>query len=294
MTELPSQPFRAALMMIGTVASFTAMAVAAREASTELSAVEILFYRSVSGIFIVVAIGAVTGTLSTINTRNFGLQCIRNICQLWGTVFWLFAISAISFAQVFTFEFTTPLWTTVLASLFLGERLTTSRVATAIAGFVGIVVVARPGLVEISPGVLAAIFCAVGFAGSAVATRKLVHNASVTNILFWMVFMLALFAAAIAGHDGVIAIPTWSVIDSLIVVSVSGVAAHYFLSSALSLAPAVVVMPMDFLRLPVIAIIGALFYDELLESPVLIGAAIILIANFINVRIETRSGKLNR
>ena len=281
-------------MMIGAVVSFTAMAVAVREASFELSAVEILLYRSLAGIVIVVAIGAANGTLATINTRNLGLQCIRNICQLWGTIFWLFAISTVTFAQVFAFEFTTPLWTALLAPLFLGERLTASRIATAVAGFVGILVVARPGIAEMSPGVLAAMLCAVGFAGSAVATRKLVGSASVTNILFWMVVMLAVCSAVIAGYDGVIAVPSWQSIDSLIVVSISGVAAHYFLSTALSLAPAVVVMPMDFLRWPAIAAIGVLFYGELLEPAVLVGAAIILFANFINVRVETRSSALAR
>ena len=84
MTLPASQPVRAALLMIGTVVSFTLMAVAARGASAELSVMEILFYRSVSGIFIVIAIGAANGTLATINTRNFGLQCIRNICQAVG------------------------------------------------------------------------------------------------------------------------------------------------------------------------------------------------------------------
>ena len=182
----------------------------------------------------------------------------------------------------------------MLAPLFIGERLTRVRIATAVAGFVGILIVARPGVVAISPGVLAAILCAVGFAGSAVATRKLVGNASVTNILFWMVVMLAVCSAVIAGSDGKIAVPSWQTVDSLIVVSIAGVSAHYFLSSALSIAPAVVVMPMDFLRLPTIAVIGALFYGELLDPAVLIGAAIILAANFVNIRAETRTSGTSR
>lgn len=277
--------------MAGVVASFTIMAVAGREASFELDPIELLLYRSIFGILTVLAICAARRRIDDIRTSRFGLHVVRNIFHFSGTVLWFYAVFTIPLAQVFALEFSTPLWAAVLAPFFLGERLTLMRKATIAVGFAGILVVARPGAMELSPGVAAAALCAVGFAVSAITTRRLVRDASVTCILFWMAVMQAAVSLGIAGFDGEIALPSRASALPLLLVSITGLTAHYCLTTALRLAPAVVVMPLDFARLPIIAIVGMIVYAEALDAFVIAGACIIMGANYINIRNEAKSRK---
>lgn len=277
--------------MAGVVASFTIMAIAGREASFELDPIELLLYRSIFGIAAVLAICAARRRIDDIRTSRLGLHVVRNMFHFSGTVLWFYAVFTIPLAQVFAFEFSTPLWAAVLAPFFLGERLTLMRKATIAVGFAGILVVARPGATELSPGVAAAALCAVGFAVSAIATRRLVRDASVTCILFWMAVMQTAISLAIAGFDGDIAVPSRASALPLLLVSITGLTAHYCLTTALRLAPAVVVMPLDFARLPIIAIAGMIIYAEPLDAFVIAGACIIMGANYVNVRNEAKSVK---
>lgn len=275
--------------MAGVVASFTIMAIAGREASFELDPIELLLYRSIFGIAAVLAICAARRRIDDIRTSRLGLHVVRNVFHFSGTVLWFYAVFTIPLAQVFAFEFSTPLWAAVLAPFFLGERLTLMRKATIAVGFAGILVVARPGATELSPGVAAAALCAVGFAVSAIATRRLVRDASVTCILFWMAVMQTAISLSIAGFDGDIAVPSRASALPLLLVSITGLTAHYCLTTALRLAPAVVVMPLDFARLPIIAIAGMIIYAEPLDAFVIAGACIIMGANYVNVRNEAKS-----
>ena len=286
MSDTTSNPVAAAMWMSGVVVSFTVMAVAGREASVELDPSELLMYRSIIGIAIIVAICLYSKTLAQIRVDRIGLHVIRNASHFLGQILWIFAIFTIPLAQVFAFEFSTPLWTAVLAPFFLGERMTWMRRITITAGFIGILIVARPGFSQVSPGVIAAILCAVGFAVSAIATRKLVGFASVICILFWMVVIQSILSFVIAGLDGDIAFPTARTAVPVLLVALTGLSAHYCLASALRCAPAVIVMPLDFARLPIIAVVGMLLYDETLDLFIFLGAAIIVCANYLNIRNE--------
>ncbi len=276
--------------MMGTVCSFSVMAVAGREASVELDTFEIMTYRSIGGIVIVLVMAMLSGRLNSINTTSLPLHLARNIMHFAATNFWLVAVATIPLAQVFAFEFSTPIWAAVMAAVFLGERLTGRRVLTLLAGFSGILLVARPGVGELSPGVLAAILCAIGFAGSAIATRKLVRNTDVICILFWMSLMQTVFGLVTAGHDGDITLPARATMLPLCAIALAGISAHYCLTNALKLAPAAVAMPFDFLRLPVIMLVGYLIYSESIDLLVIVGGAIILGANYFNIRSESRGG----
>ena len=281
--------FRAGVWMSGTVISFTCMAVAGREASFELDTFELMTYRSFAGFVIVLSLAGLTGRLNRIAFSNLRLHATRNVLHFAATNLWFYAVATIPLAQVFAFEFSTPIWAAILAPLFLNERITVSRIVTLAVGFLGIMIVARPGIIEFSPGLHAAMLCAVGFAGSAVATRMLVRHADVISVLFWMTSMQFAFAIVLAGHDGDFVLPSRATALPLIVVSVAGVAAHYCLTSALRLAPAVVVMPFDFVRLPLIMLVGLLLYSEAVDTFTVVGGLIILTANYLNIRNEART-----
>ena len=270
--------------MVGTLTSFTLLAVSTRELSFELDTFELVFYRSFLSLVFLAALAKLTGRMPRMNFRNFRLQCVRNAFQFAGMSCWFFAIASIPLAQVFAFEFTTPLWVALMAAVYLKESLTPIQLFSVALGALGIFVVARPGQVEFSPGTWAAVFCAIGFAGSAVLTRKLTRYQGTIEILLWMMIMQSVAGLAVAGSDFEVAVPSSNLVFPLIVMSVTGVTAHYCLTKALSIAPAAAVAPIDFFRLPLIAMIGMFAYGEALELAVFAGGAIICFGNYINVR----------
>lgn len=279
---------RAALWMLGAVLSFSSMAVAGRAVSLELDTFEIMLYRSVVGFVIVLGLAGLTGQTHSITTRSPGIHLIRNISHFAGQNLWFHAITVIPLAQVFALEFTAPIWVLVLSPLVLGERLTRMRALAAILGFAGILIVARPSPETLSIGTLAAALAAVGFAGSILMTKRLTRTESLACILFWMTLMQIALGLVCAGLDGDIALPSSGSVPWLVVIGCAGLLAHYCLTTALTLAPATVVVPVDFLRLPLIAVIGLLLYAEPVEAWVIIGAAVIFGANYLNLWTETR------
>ncbi len=279
---------RAAFWMIGAIISFSSMAVAGREVAVALDTFELLFYRSLIGLVIVVGIASLSGTISDISRQHLGLHLIRNIGHFTGQNLWFFAVTVIPLTQVFALEFTSPLWVLVLAPFVLGERLTRVRILAACMGFAGVMLITRPFGAPLSAGIIAAALAAIGFAISALYTRRLTRHVSITGILFWLTAMQAIFGAVCAGFDGDIAAPTLATLPWLILIALAGLFAHFCLTKALSLAPASIVIPIDFTRLPLIALVGYLVYGEVLDIWIILGAIVIITANIINLRGEVR------
>lgn len=281
-------PLKAAAWMVGALLSFSAMAVAARLASASLDTFEIMFYRSFVGLVVISAIALAVGRMDEIRTRRMGMHLLRNTTHFAGQNLWLYAVATIPLAQVFAFEFTVPLWVALLAPLVLDERLTRRRIVTAMIGFAGILIVARPMSIDLGAGHLAALLAALGFAGSAITTKLLTRDVTTTCILFWLTAMQTVMGLAMAGYDGVIAMPDAAALPLVAVIGITGLTAHFCLTSALRVAPASVVMPLDFLRLPLIAVIGMLVFGEPLELAVFVGALVIFWANYANLLEERR------
>ncbi|MDE0969689.1 MAG: DMT family transporter [Octadecabacter sp.] len=278
-----SDIYRAALWMTGSIISFTSMAVAGRAVSVELDTFEIMLFRSVTGIVVVLIIATITGTLRQINSNQFSLHFKRNLSHFIGQNLWFFALPLISLTQLFALEFTSPIWVIFLAPFLLGERLSYINVLAATLGFLGVMIVTRPFQAEISIGTIAAACAAVTFAFTAIFTRKLTRTQSITCIMFWLTVMQATFGVIGAGYDGDITLPSVTALPLVILIGFAGLLAHFCLTKALSLAPANIVMPIDFIRLPVIAIVAAQIYDEQLDPWVFVGAVIIFGANYINI-----------
>lgn len=288
------QVLRAAIWMSGAVLAFSAMAVAGRQVSFDLDTGEIMMYRSLIGTAVVVAVAYLTGTWRQITRRKLTVQVVRNSAHFVGQYLWFLSITLIPLAQVFALEFTAPLWALLLAPLVLGERLTRNRVLAACVGFVGILIVTRPNPETINPGLIYAAVAAICFAWTALFTRRLTRTETLTCILFWMTLLQSIMGVVVSGVDGHIALPSLEIMPWLVLVALGGLIAHFCLTKALSIAPAAVVMPVDFARLPLIAVIGALVYSEAVDVWVFVGAAVIFAANYANIVIETRAGRAQR
>lgn len=275
--------------MSGSIVSLSAMALAARALAPFIDTLNITTWRSLIGLVLVVGYGWATGTLGGIGTGRLGTHLIRNIFHFTGQNLWFLSLSLIPLAQVFALEFTSPIWVILLAPLLLGERFTWTKGLCAALGLVGILIVTRPGFGQASPGVVLAAGSALGFAISVIFTKRLTGHEGVISILFWMTVMqtvLGFFATALVGE---VLLPDATTFPWLVLIAAAGVLAHLCLTRALMVAPASVVMPIDFARLPVIALIGAMFYAEPLDPWVLLGAAAIFAANWVNIRTESRA-----
>ncbi len=288
MTNAQSTTFSAAAWMMGAVVSFSLMAVAGREVSVSLDTIDLMLFRSLVGIIIVLIFGAMAGTLWQIRFRNVKLHVLRNVFHFAGQYLWFYAVALIPFAQLFALEFSFPIWVALAAPLLLGERLTKIRMTTAVVGFVGILVVARPGLVEINSGVMAAALCAIGFAGSVIYTKVLTRTESITCILFWLSVIQAVLGCIAVAVGGEMTFPSMAAMKWIVMISFAGLCAHYCVTRALELAPAIIVAPLDFIRLPLIACVGMMFYSESLDVFVVAGAIMIVGANYANLHWENR------
>ncbi|WP_299298650.1 DMT family transporter [uncultured Tateyamaria sp.] len=282
---------KAALWMSGSIGSFSIMAVAGREVATQLDTFEIMMYRSVVGVIVVCALLTVTGSWAQVQTARIGTHLMRNLAHFTGQNLWFYAVTVIPLAQVFALEFTSPIWVIVLSPLILGERLTAVRAFAAIMGFIGILIVARPDMAGITPGVITAASSAIFFALTMMLTKKLTRNEGIASILFWLTAMQLVMGLIMAGYDGDIAVPDMQAAPWVFLIGCAGLLAHYCLTNALAIAPATVVVPIDFIRLPTIAIIGMLVYGEVIDIWVFVGAAVIFAGNYINIWVETRASK---
>jgi drug/metabolite transporter (DMT)-like permease len=283
------RPLAAVLWMAGSILGFSAIAVAGRELGGSLDTFEIMLYRSLIGVVTVVAYATATGRLGDISTRHMGLHLLRNTVHFAGQNLWLFALGLIPLAQLFALEFSYPIIVALTAPLFLAERLTPVRVAAAAIGFAGILIVARPfGEGALSIGLIAAMLCALGFAGSAIVTKRLTRLVPVVCILFWLAIMQSALGLICAGLDGAVALPARADLPWVLVMGLGGLGAHLSLTKALSLAPASIVTPIDFMRLPLIGVVGMVMYGEDPDLWVFVGGAIIFAGNFLNIRAESR------
>jgi len=278
-----SNNLKAALWMLGAIASFSAMAVAGRAVSHALDTFEIMTYRSLVGIVVLWVLLTLNGQWRQVTRRSLGTHVIRNAAHFTGQNLWFYAVTAIPLAQVFALEFTSPIWVVLLSPLILGEPLTRLRLISVLAGFMGILIVARPSPDTISPGLIAAASSAVFFALSVMYTRLLTRTETVLCIMFWLTLMQAVFGIIFSAWDGDMVAPSAQTLPWLVLIGFAGLLAHYCLTSALAIAPATVVVPIDFVRLPTIAIVGMLLYGEALDAWVFVGAAVIFAANYANI-----------
>ncbi|WP_226941865.1 DMT family transporter [Pseudooceanicola spongiae] len=279
---------RAVFWMSGSVISFLTMALAGRSLGKTLDTFEIMTWRSLTGAVIMIVLLTLRGSWKQIRFDHMGLHVARNIAHFTGQNLWFFAVTMIPIAQVFALEFTSPLWVLALSPLILGERLTSIRVAAALLGFVGILMVARPGAEAISPGIIAAATAAITFAFTMVFTKRLTRDVSTLCIIFWMTITQSVFGLLCAGYDLDITMPDMASFPLLLLVGCAGLFGHFCVTTALSFAPATVVVPIDFTRLPLAAIIGALFLGDRIDLWVLAGACVIFAGNYLNIWSETR------
>jgi drug/metabolite transporter (DMT)-like permease len=272
----------AAMWMAGWLAAMVLIAVAAREAGKFLHVFQIVEIRSLIGIVLFAPMVMAAGGLRAMRTRHFGRHVARNAVHYSAQFLWFLAIMMIPIAEVVAIEFTMPVWVALLAVFFLGEKMTPSRIAAVALGIVGVAIVVRPGLDHVEVGQVVALLAAIGFAGSIILVKSLTRTDSVVVIIFWMLIVqsaIGAIPAAIVWQAPPAAAWPW-----LVVIAICGTYSHFCMAHALRHADTTTVVPLDFLRVPLTAIAAWLAFGERFDVFTLLGAAVILGANLVNLK----------
>jgi drug/metabolite transporter (DMT)-like permease len=279
---------RVVLWMSGALLSFCVMAVSVRTLAAHLSIFELLAIRSSFGIVVLCTILAFSPALrATISMRRLPLHLLRNSTHYTGQYMWALALTLLPMATVFSLEFTMPAWTVLLATVFLGERLTASRVGAVVLGLTGVLIILRPGFGSFQPASLLVLAAAFAYAISMVNTKQLTRTEAPFAIIFWMNVMQFPMSLAGSSFDFPLRLTSGDLMP-ILGIGISGLSSHFCLSNAFRSGEASVVVPLDFLRIPLIAWVGWWLYGERLDLFVLMGALTIVAGVGWNLRSETR------
>lgn len=273
---------KAALWMAGWLTLMLSMAVFGREVTRELNVFQVMELRSLLGLVMILPLVYASGGLAAMRTAHPMRHIGRNVVHYGAQYSWFVALNLITLAQVIAIEFTMPIWTALLAVLFLGERMNVWKVAAIILGLIGVWVIVRPGTTEIDIGQLWALAAAFGFGISVAMVKALTRTEGVVRIVFWMLIIQAII--------GIIpAYMVWQPVPAhvwpyMLAVAFCGTFSHYCMARAMLHADATIVVPMDFLRVPLTAIAGWLLYSEGIDTYTVAGAALILCGNLLNLK----------
>jgi drug/metabolite transporter (DMT)-like permease len=268
--------------MAGWLALMLIVTIAGRETLRELNVFQVMEVRSIIGLLILSPMIRSQGGFAAMRTSRPLQHIGRNLIHYAAQIGWFFSLTLIPLGQVVSIEFTMPIWTAILAASFLGERMTFGKVAAIALGVVGVVVIVRPAAGEINPGQLIALGAAVGFGVSVAMMKSLTRTEKTLAIIFWM-----LVIQSAAGFLPALYVWQWPSAYAwawMAVLGFSGTFTHYCMARAMLYADATVVLPMDFLRVPLTATMGWLIYSERLDMFTVLGAALILTGNLLNLR----------
>ena len=278
----PASLSRATLWMSGWLFLMLVIGVAGREALREVDVFQLMEMRSLIGFAMLWPLVRAAGGLRAMRTARLGQHVLRNIAHYSAQYCWLAALLLIPLAQVVAIEFTMPIWSAALAVLFLGERMDRWKWLAVALGLAGVVAIVRPSPAALGAGQVIALASAVGFAVSVTLVKSLARDDEAVKISFWMLVVQSVLGLLPALQVWVW--PSGVVWGWVAVVAFCGVYAHYCFARAMQHAPATVLVPMDFLRVPLTAAAGWAIYGERIDMLTVAGVLLILGANLMNLR----------
>jgi drug/metabolite transporter (DMT)-like permease len=285
MQKIQSKP-RAALWMSGWLVSLLTITIAGREGLRELNVFQVTELRSVLAFCLLLPIVHFNGGFAAMKTKRLRAHITRNLVHYGAQLGWFFALTLIPIGQVVAIEFTMPIWTAILAVTLLGERMTIWKITAILLGLIGVLVIVRPATGAVEPGQLIALAAAVGFGISVALVKSLTRTESALVIIFWMQVI-----QSAAGFVPTLLVWTWPPAHTwgwILAIAFSGTFSHFCMARAMLYADATIVVPMDFLRVPLTATLGWLLYSERLDLFTILGAATILLGNLLNLKPEAR------
>ncbi|WP_201628135.1 DMT family transporter [Psychrobacter maritimus] len=279
--------FHATLWVIGALTSFCLMAIGARELNSQIGIFQILFFRSIVGLLVLLPIMFLSKKSNFLLPKRIKLHLVRNLFHFAGQYGWFLGIGLLPLATVFAIEFTVPLWTIIISYFFLKESITVRKVIAVLLGILGVIVIVQPSLEVARYGSLMVLGAAICYAFSHVATKSLSNTENPISITFMMCLIqaplgLLLFIKGWTTPAGI----QWL---WLVIIGVTALSAHYCMTKAMQHAEVTFVVTMDMFRLPLISLIGVLLYAEHFSVALILGMLLIVAGNSVNIY-----GKENR
>jgi drug/metabolite transporter (DMT)-like permease len=277
-----------ALWMIGGLISLSLMAIGARELAGQITTVQILFFRSVISLIVITLIIYKSKKTRLFSSKRIKLHIVRNVFHFVGQYGWFLGLGLLPLAHVFALEFTVPMWTLLIAALFLKEGITARKIIAVLFGVAGVYVILKPGIEIVDSASIIVLIAAIGYSISHVTTKALSNTEDSLTVLFYMCLIQLPIGLLLTINDWVL--PNLEQWLWLGVVGITALTAHYCITNAMKLAEAGIVVTLDFLRLPLIAVVGVIFYNEAFDVVVILGASFMLFGNLINLN----ASKTNR
>lgn len=276
---------RGAIWLLGSGIFFTAMSVLIKQASQEFSSFQVAFFRALFG-FIVIAPFALRHGVTAVKTARPGLHLFRGVVGACVMMAMFYAVARLPLADVTALSFTRPIFLIPLAVLFLGEIVRVRRWTATAVGFIGVLIMVRPGSDGIDPAVLVALGASIGLAVITVCVKKLSETEAPATMLFWSSIMLTLCTAFPAWQ--VWQTPTWSVIGMAVAMGACGTVGQAMLIRGYAVGEATAITPFDYSRLIYSAIAGFIFFTEVPDIMTLAGAAVIVGSSIYIARREAK------
>ncbi|AMN50978.1 hypothetical protein AK823_09840 [Psychrobacter sp. P2G3] len=271
--------------MIGALTSFCLIAIGARELNSQIGVFQILFFRSIVGLLVLLPIIFLSNFSSKKSNflfpKRIKLHLVRNLFHFTGQYGWFLGIGLLPLATVFAIEFTVPFWTIIISYLFLKESITVKKVIAVLLGILGVIVIVQPSLDVAHYASLIVLGAAICYAFSHVATKSLSNTESPITIIFMMCLIQAPLGLLlfIEGWTTPVGIQwLW-----LVIIGVTALSAHYCMTKAMQHAEVTFVVTMDMFRLPLISLIGVLLYAEHFSVALILGMLLIVAGNSVNI-----------
>ena len=272
-TALPQRPVTGIFWMLVTGLCFIMVTALVKYMGPRLPAAEAAFLRYAMGlVFLLPAINALRSAHLT--RRHWSLFALRGIFHSMGVMLWFFAMTRIPIAEVTAMNYLAPIYVTIGAAIFLGERLAARRIVAVCLGLLGAAIILRPGFREVSMGHLAMLFAALVFAGSYLLAKILADEVKPAVVVAMLSIFVTIGLAPFALSVWIM--PTWHEITILAGVAFFATAGHYTMTLAFAAAPVTVTQPVTFLQLIWATALGAIMFDEAIDIWVVIGGFVIL------------------
>ena len=282
-----SNAAKGAWWMIAAAGALTAMAICIRYLPA-YSVLLMIFLRNVINLVLMTP-SMVRQGKAIFRTERLGTHAIRNAFLYSGNVAWFFGVTKISLADVAALQFTSPLFTAIIAAALLGERIGGHRIVAILVGFAGALIIIRPGILPLNIGTLSILLAAFLYSCAHVVTKLLSNTESGSTVVFYMSVTILIYSAIPAAF--VWQTPAWADMPAMIGLGITGYATHYCITRSLAVGDASFVIVFDFMRLPFSVALGWMLFTEVLDAWTAAGALIIFATGYYStVREAKRSG----
>ena len=283
MDEIKKNNLKGIFWMIGTIICFCLMGVTIKELSFKYNSFEIQNFRNILCILIILLFYIFNNNIK-ISTKQFKNNLIRNFFHFIGQSGWTYGLTVLPLATVFSIEFTMPIWATIIAIVIFKDKLTVFKFIFLTLGMIGTWVIVVPDTNTINANCIIVLISAIFYAFAHNYTKILTKTDNTISVIFWMSLIQLPFTIIGSLLLGKIQFNIFNELPLIILLALSALGAHFCLTSALRAGEPSLVLPIDYLRLPLIYLVGWYLYNESLSTNIIVGSIMIMTGAFILIK----------